>query len=998
MKTKALLLALAIANVALAQTDVTDTYIENPDFEARYAGWLNEGTTKGAVDGFTHQTNTDFEGKSGELYMEKWVSTSSKVSDCSISQLIRDIPVGTYMLVCNAQNIKQNNVSEQSGAYLFAGEEQTEVNSADEYSVTFSVIDGSVKVGFKTESATGNWVCVDNFRLYELETDMESLHLQLQKLIDSAEEVLGDGATAEELQAAISAAQELMTSESTTGVEEAAKALERATLNYQISNGSGSVPTVETNPFVAQGATLALGRSTFTDNGATIKEHGFCWSTDNPEPTILDERTTEYFSNNGYIYRMEGLKPATMYYVRAYALTEDNQVGYGNVVRIATKPMGNVTYFYFRQGSEQENYRIDTAVGETVWMYNHATHVTNVDMLVYYNSGVTTADCSYGGYMRVGPLESYQQTGTIVHETNHAVGIGTTNSWCSNSTLRANTSSGAWLGPCANEMVQFLQNDAEAFMTGDTQHMWGTTTSNHGMKNWGINGASEDSYNPSDQLLYWGNILITHAMHIDGIPCSSRVGFASPSYVFEQYDDVKYYIKSEDEAIGLVTLLGHDDDGNLQNITAGLGDALSDDNLAWYITFNPETQYYTFRNAGTGRYLSLSNGQIIAGTSASEFHLFPSRELCEQGDFTAHSYWMTLEKGSYALTAGASDCITEKFDNTNDAILQRWLLLNKSNLQSYDRGAVEQEQSKLDELIANVRAAASVEHVANNVTADVDAIDDELESVLLNIESEEVGYTSATQYTEAINVVKEAFIVFLTDVTPADISEPFEISCILDNMAIDDYSGWSDTPTFDYSCCEYYTKQPFDFNQTTSLIMPAGTYELRAQAFQRPGSYQDVYTDYVKNDIDNVEAQLYIDEEAITIKNIYADSQILSQGTGSIRVATRCYIPDTMQGAQNFFKNDLYDNSVVTTLASATAIKLGLRCLVTTSVDYWTCFDNFRLFFYGSHSSDDVTPVDMISEADAQVGDGLYYDLSGRKVTKPTRGLYIHNGVKVLVK
>ncbi len=998
MKTKALILALMTSGIALAQTNVTDTYLQNPDFEARYAGWLNEGTTKGQVGGFTHQVNSEFEGKSGELYMEKWVSSGSKVSDCNISQVIKGIPVGTYMLVCNAQNVQQINSVVQSGAFLFAGDEQTEVSIADEYSVTFSVVDGSVKVGFKTESATGNWVCVDNFRLYELDTDMEALHAQLQKLIDAANEVLGDGATAGELQAAISDVEELLSSESTASVEEAAKALERATLNYQISNGTGSVPTVETVPFIAQGATLALGRSNIADDESTLKEHGFCWSADNPEPTILDERTTEYFINNGYIYRMEGLEPATQYYMRAYAMTEDNQVGYGEVVRMSTKPMGTVTYFYFNQGSEEENYRIDTAVGETVWMYNHATHVTNVDMLVYYNSGVTTADCSYGGYMRVGPLENYQQTGTIVHETNHAVGVGTTNTWYNNSTLRENTTTGKWLGPCANEMVQFLQNDEKACMTGDTQHMWGTTTSNKGMKNWGINGASEDSYNPSDQLLYWGNIMITHAMHVDGLSCSSRVGFASPSYVFEQYDDAKYYIKSEDENIGLTKLLSHDEEGNLINVTAGLGDALEDDNLAWYITFNPETQYYMFRNAGSGKYLSLSSGKIVAGSSPSEFHLFPSRALCEEGDFSGHSYWLTLEKGSYALVGGASECSTYWFYNTDDRIEQRWLLLSEKNLQIYDQGVAEQAHSRLDDLIASMRTAESLEHVANDPAATVDEIDAEMENAILAIESEEASYTNSTQYNKAIATLREAMVKFITEASPANITEPFDVSCLLDNMAIDDNSGWSDMPTFDYSCCEYYTKQPFDFNQTTQFDMPAGTYELRAQAFQRPGDYEDVYDEYVKDDIDNVEAELYLDEEAVKVKNIYADKQNLSQGAGSIRVATRCYIPNTMQGAQNFFKNDLYENSVVENLTEEAPITVGLRCTVTSSVDYWTCFDNFRLLYYGGFSTDDVMPVEMVTEDEAQDGSKVYYDLSGRRVTKPTRGLYIHDGVKVLVK
>lgn len=47
----------------LADTDVTSTYIENPDFEARFAGWNNNG--------FYFVTNSNFSRKHGKIYMER---------------------------------------------------------------------------------------------------------------------------------------------------------------------------------------------------------------------------------------------------------------------------------------------------------------------------------------------------------------------------------------------------------------------------------------------------------------------------------------------------------------------------------------------------------------------------------------------------------------------------------------------------------------------------------------------------------------------------------------------------------------------------------------------------------------------------------------------------------------------------------------------------------------------------------------------------------------
>ncbi|MCD8302802.1 MAG: hypothetical protein LUC44_07270 [Prevotellaceae bacterium] len=1001
MKAKTLFVALlaGAASAAQAQTDVTDTYMQNPDFEARYAGWLDEGATKGAVGGFTHQTSTDFEGKSGEVFMEKWVA-SGKVSNVSISQTLNNMPTGTYTLTVSAQNIKQSDTSAtQTGAFLFAGDAETEVSQAGDYSVTFQVIDGSVKVGFKTVGATGNWVCIDNFRLYQLDDDMDGIHTALQALIDEGEETLGDGATAQELQTAITNAKALLSAGNTDGVEEAARALERATLNYKISNGEGSVPTVETTPFVAQGATIALGRGTVTAGEATIAEEGFCWSED-PDPTVLDNKTTEYFTNNGKIFRMENLSPATIYYVRAYAISDTWQVGYGDVVKIATKPKGSVSYWYNYGGSDQENFRINSALSECEWMYNNVANIKGFSISCTYGASTETADCSYGGSMRVGPSSSYQQTGTILHETNHGVGVGTTWQWYSDATLRENTSSGKWLGPHANEMVQFLQNDAAAYMTGDGTHMWGATTSSITMKNYGINGAFEDSYSPADQLLYWGNILLTHALHIDGLPCSSSVGFATPSFVFAQEDGVKYYIKCEDTELGLTSYLGHSATGSLKNVAASAEEALSDDELAWYISFNPATQYYTFQNVGSGKYIGLSSGDLKAqASSAASIHLLPSRELVNIGDEECHSYWITSSKGAYSLRAGSSLCSTVSFDNTDEASSQRWLLLTADELQAYDSEVAKELIPGLDSLIANVRETLQVEHIAASDTADVSNLDESLEATLELVEKEKDSYTSAYQITEATETIETALIDFLGQVTPASMSEPFDISYLLDNPTLDDdNSGWSDEPTYSNNCCEYMTASNFDFNQTTSLKLPKGTYSVHVQAFQRPGAYKDVYTDYVKNGVDNAKAVLYAKSTSVTIKNIFADAQSKTQGTGTVRAGTGAYIPNTMEGAYNFFKNGLYNNSVVVTTTSAATFKLGLRCAaISDGTEYWTCFRNFRLLYYGTYSGDEVSPVEAI-EADETEAEGDCYDLSGRKVSRPTRGIYIQNGKKVLIK
>lgn len=78
-----------MSGAASAQTNVTDKYIENPDFGARFAAWSNPGK-------FTYNIANNFDGKSGELYMEKWVDKSKTLgTNAGMSQTLRDLPTGT---------------------------------------------------------------------------------------------------------------------------------------------------------------------------------------------------------------------------------------------------------------------------------------------------------------------------------------------------------------------------------------------------------------------------------------------------------------------------------------------------------------------------------------------------------------------------------------------------------------------------------------------------------------------------------------------------------------------------------------------------------------------------------------------------------------------------------------------------------------------------------------------------------------------------------------
>ncbi len=98
-------------------------------------------------------------------------------------------------------------------------------------------------------------------------------------------------------------------------------------------------PTVVTDTRFARGATMAFGRikSTNANGGAAIQKRGFCLAEHN-NPTIDDVTNTATLTNNGIIYYFKDLKPATKYYMRAYATNKDGVTSDGAVTKFYTIP------------------------------------------------------------------------------------------------------------------------------------------------------------------------------------------------------------------------------------------------------------------------------------------------------------------------------------------------------------------------------------------------------------------------------------------------------------------------------------------------------------------------------------------------------------------------------------------------------------------------------------------------------------------------------------
>ena len=719
------------------------SWIKNPSFE--------NGTDDWTISGMGTQGNTSFTLKAGSTYLERWTGKGNKVGDGSAVQTIEDLPVGMYQLKVAAQNIQEDTPSKaQNGAWIVANTDSQKVTIRKQYTLTFTNIEKDAIIGFIAEGATGNWLACDNFRLYYIGNDAQQIrqalmdyyekagNLLVRKMHTAAYEALvatmerakevidnggdiqdvstplrlateeakrsiqayealnaaltdaettygdGSGTGAADYRAAIDAAKAVYDSGASTYDELAEQIvkLEDAKLLFLIQSPTGAIPTITTDKRYARGATMAFGRFTYKVNGAKMKEAGFCYSTEH-NPTIFDGKSTRTLSNNGLIYVMENMKPATVYYARPYVLTQGYQVAYGDELKIITIPKGTMTWWYNNGGSAEENDRINYALknGTTIW--NNLMNIQGVNLSVSYGSGTPTADCSYGGSMRVGPNSAYQRTGTIMHEAAHGVGVGTIGGWW------ALLVDGVWTGVRANEVLQFWDNDKSAKMKGDSMHMWP----------YGINGAQEDS---GTDLLYYGNALIIEGLHEDGVQPTGNC-FASPAYTFE-YDDYKpnrYFIQNIDEAYGFQK-------GYLQATTTGLKwtettpDVIMEDNsYAWEVSFDPKTQFYSFRNIGTGAYISYNGSKFTTSkretpTASEKLQLMPSRNYTTWSNsvdsYKMRSYWFLKANGgsATAMTGAANGTVSvSSFNNDMANTNQRWLILSEAEWTTTDIHEIE---------------------------------------------------------------------------------------------------------------------------------------------------------------------------------------------------------------------------------------------------------------------------------------------------------------------
>ena len=143
------------------------------------------------------------------------------------------------------------------------------------------------------------------------------------------------------------------------------------------------------------------------------------------------------------------LKPNTTYRVKA---------------KVFRKNPGNITYTLDLDKTAYPNQYnlIKTAMDSACAIYNKYFPI-DVNIYVYYNTGIPTAQASYYGSIGFGASTSYMWVGTAMHEIDHYLGSGTATEW------RNLVVGGKWTGTAGNALCQEISGTT---ISSDGTHFW----------------------------------------------------------------------------------------------------------------------------------------------------------------------------------------------------------------------------------------------------------------------------------------------------------------------------------------------------------------------------------------------------------------------------------------------------------------------------------------------------------------------------------------------
>ncbi len=219
-----------------------------------------------------------------------------------------------------------------------------------------------------------------------------------------------------------------------------------------------------------------------------------------------------------------------------------------------------------------------------------------------------------------------------------------------------------------------------------------------------------------------------------------------------------------------------------------------------------------------------------------------------------------------------------------------------------------------------------------------------------------------------------------------------ELTSLLINPSFDEGAkGWTNSAgTGDVAVnnsvknAEFFNKL-FNISQTIEGL-PNGKYTVKVQGFYRTTTHDEGFTAW-KDGTANVRLYLYGNDSEKQCQNLFDSAQptiVYDEGPnedGSKKFnsdnvnADGTYTPNSMVGAAAYFEKGLYENELTFVVTDGT-IKVGLKVESDViSGNYWSLFDNFRLYYAGNDTdayADEIAK--LCGDAQSRLDQGLRVD------------------------
>jgi hypothetical protein len=239
-----------------------------------------------------------------------------------------------------------------------------------------------------------------------------------------------------------------------------------------------------------------------------------------------------------------------------------------------------------------------------------------------------------------------------------------------------------------------------------------------------------------------------------------------------------------------------------------------------------------------------------------------------------------------------------------------------------------------------------------------------------------VSYVDQIEYLIAIKNVHRADMANATDDNPYDATEVIPTPNFEKVDEFDPYGeqmtnsidGWKGTDGYNFGnddtqkaalALEFYAKT-FDLYQTLKGL-PAGTYEVKADAFQRPnnadalGALLYARAENANDTVDNHVMLKQLADGALTDsiaeeKEVDGEMKWVIIGSQVKNAETGLWVPNDMVSSVAFFEHASkpYSNSVIAKIEEGDDLRIGIKTLDGGS---WVIMDNFELWYYGANSS-----------------------------------------------